>query len=424
MTAQDEPEESGPKGVTPKGATPKEAAPGEAQPKDAGSKDGASARAVEPGRDGDVDGDGEAISKRFATQIEQDVEHPLPWGSIVKKTILVVVAGVTLYLLFPSLTEVFSSWPKLTELDAIWFAFAVLLQVAHFTCTIALQRIALQTKGWFSVTTSQLTGNAISSIVPGGAAFGAATEYRMLAKSGNDPATAVTGLTAFSLLGIGALLGLPIFVLPAILAGTPIASGLEHAALLGLGAFVLFSGFSALVLLTDGPIRWAGRVFQSVRNRLLRKRPPISGVPDRLVFERNRIRGVLGKRWKAAVLLSSGRLAFDYGTLLACIRATGEKPNPSLVLLAYAVAGLLALVPITPGGLGIVEAGLSALLILAGVPGGDAVVATLAYRIISYWLPIFVGPFAYLAFRLRYGKPGGETGDTGGSGGGPALATS
>ena len=95
------------------------------------------------------------------------------------------------------------------------------------------------------------------------------------------------------------------------------------------------------------------------------------------------------------MLLSSGRLAFDFGTLLATIRATGVKPNPSLVLLAYAVAGLLALIPITPGGLGIVEAGLSALLILAGVPGGDAVVATLAYRIISYWLPIVVGPFAY-----------------------------
>jgi len=121
------------------------------------------------------------------------------------------------------------------------------------------------------------------------------------------------------------------------------------------------------------------------------------------------------------MLLSSGRLAFDFGTLLACIRATGIKPNPSLVLLAYAVAGLLALIPITPGGLGIVEAGLSALLILAGVPGGDAVVATLAYRIISYWLPIAVGPFAYFAFRLRYGKPGTGHDDAAGAGG-AALA--
>jgi uncharacterized protein (TIRG00374 family) len=365
---------------------------------------------------------GDSPSQRLATRIERDVESPLPWRSIAKKTVMVVVAGVTIYLLFPSLTEVFSSWPKLTELDPIWFAFALVLQAAHFTCTIALQRIALRTKAWFSVATSQLAGNAISLIVPGGAAFGAATQFRMLAASGNDAATAVGGLTAFSLLGIGGLLALPIFVLPAIIAGTPIDSGLEHAALLGLVAFVLFAGFGAVVLVLDGPIRWVGRVVQTVRNRVLKKRTPMRGLPERLVFERDRIREVLGERWKAAMLLSSGRLAFDYGTLLATIRATGVKPNPSLVLLAYAVAGLLALIPITPGGLGIVEAGLSALLILAGVPGGDAVVATLAYRIISYWLPILVGPFAYLAFRLRFGPPGGAGGSGASGAGGPALA--
>jgi uncharacterized protein (TIRG00374 family) len=362
------------------------------------------------------------LSQRAASRIEQDAASPLPWRSVAWKTVVVVVAGITLYLLFPSLAAVFDSFPKLTSLDPIWFIFAVLLQVAHFTCTIALQRIALRTKAWFSVTTSQLSGNAISLIVPGGAAFGAATQFRMLAAAGNDPATAVAGLTAFSLLGVGGLLALPIFVLPAILAGTPIANGLEHAALLGIAAFVLFAAFGAVVLALDAPLCWAGQAFQAVRNRLMRKKAPMTGLPDRLVYERNRIRRVLGRRWKAALLLSSGRLAFDFGTLLACVRATGVKPNPSLVLLAYAVAGLLALIPITPGGLGIVEAGLSALLILAGVPGVDAVVATLAYRIISYWLPIAVGPFAYFAFRLRYGKPGQDGDGTAGAGGGAAGA--
>jgi uncharacterized protein (TIRG00374 family) len=380
------------------------------------------AAGVDPGVS---DAGSDAMSQRAASKIEQDAASPLPWRSLVWKTVVVIVAGITLYLLFPSLAEVFDSFPKLTSLDPIWFIFALALQVAHFTCTIALQRIALRTKAWFSVTTSQLSGNAISLIVPGGAAFGAATQFRMLAAAGNDPATAVAGLTAFSLLGIGGLLALPIFVLPAIVAGTPIANGLLHAALLGIVAFVLFAAFGAVVLALDGPLRWAGRIVQAVRNRLKRKSPPLTGLPDKLVFERNRIRVVLGRRWKAALLLSSGRLAFDFGTLLACVRATGVKPNPSLVLLAYAVAGLLALIPITPGGLGIVEAGLSALLILAGVPGVDAVVATLAYRIISYWLPILVGPFAYLAFRLRYGKPGhdGGGGASGAAGaGGAALA--
>jgi hypothetical protein len=172
------------------------------------------------------------------------------------------------------------------------------------------------------VATSQLAGNAISLVVPGGAAFGAATQFRMLAASGNDTATAVGGLTAFSLLGIGGLLGLPIFVLPAIVLGAPIHKSLEHAALLGISAFVLFAGFGAIVLVMDGPIRWAGRVVQATRSRMKRRAEPVTGLADRLVFERNRIRDVLGRKWKAAMLLSSGRLAFDFGTLLATIRAT------------------------------------------------------------------------------------------------------
>ena len=111
---------------------------------------------------------------------------------------------------------------------------------------------------------------------------------------------------------------------------------------------------------------------------------------------------MLGQKWREAVLLSTGRLAFDYLCLLAALRATGSHPRPSLVLLAYAVAGIIALVPITPGGLGIVEASLSGLLILAGVNGGDAVLATLTYRLAAYWLPLLAGPVAYFLSRRRY----------------------
>jgi len=361
---------------------------------------------------------GDALSQRLATQIEQDIDSPLPWWSIAKKVIIALVAGIAIYLAFPSLVAVFGSWPKLASLQPLWFGIAVIAEAAHFACTIWLQRIALQTKAWFSVATSQLSGNAISSVVPGGAAFGAATQFRMLTAAGNDTATAVSGLTAFSLLGIAGLLALPVFLLPAILLGLPIDHSLQHAALLGVAAFVLFAAFGAVVLFMDAPIRWAGRLIQTVRNRIKRKSEPMTGLDDRLVFERDHIRDVLGEKWRAALLLSSGRIAFDFLALLFAIHATGANPQPALVLLAYAVQGLLALIPITPGGLGIVEAGLSGMLILAGVPGGEAVLATLAYRIISYWLPIFVGPFAYLAFRLRYGPPGEHSGKDG-----PALAT-
>ena len=71
------------------------------------------------------------------------------------------------------------------------------------------------------------------------------------------------------------------------------------------------------------------------------------------------------------------------------------------MLLAYAAANIVALIPITPGGLGLVEASLSGMLVLAGVRVGDALLATLAYRIASYWLPVLAGALAYLMFRWR-----------------------
>ena len=114
---------------------------------------------------------------------------------------------------------------------------------------------------------------------------------------------------------------------------------------------------------------------------------------------------MLGKNWRQAAVLTACRLGFDYGCLLAALRATGASPQPSVVLLAYAAAEIVALLPVTPGGLGIVEASLSGLLILAGVHASYAVLATLAYRIASYWLPLLAGPPAYLLFRHRYGRP-------------------
>jgi uncharacterized protein (TIRG00374 family) len=131
----------------------------------------------------------------------------------------------------------------------------------------------------------------------------------------------------------------------------------------------------------------------------------MTGLDTRLLHQRDAIRSVLGRKWPQAVALTAGRLFLDYLCLLAAIRATGSHPRPALVLLAYAVAGIIALVPITPGGLGIVEASLSGLLVLAGVNSGDAFLATLAYRLASYWFPLAAGPVAYFAFWKRYGRP-------------------
>jgi hypothetical protein len=64
------------------------------------------------------------------------------------------IAGVSIYRVFPTITEVFAFWPRLSTLDPRWFTLAVAAEIAHFTCTFALQRLALRTKAWFPVITS------------------------------------------------------------------------------------------------------------------------------------------------------------------------------------------------------------------------------------------------------------------------------
>ena len=62
------------------------------------------------------------------------------------------------------------------------------------------------------------------------------------------------------------------------------------------------------------------------------------------------------------------------------------------------------MIPITPGGLGFVEAGLVGMLTISGIPASDALLATLAYRMFQFWLPIPAGLVAYIVFRNRFGK--------------------
>jgi uncharacterized protein (TIRG00374 family) len=357
-----------------------------------------------PSADGRSVGDGASAIQKKTAAIDTARQHPPTWQVLLKRAIPLVVAGAAIYVLFPAITKVLGAWPRLTSLDPIWFTVALAAEVASFACNFGLQRLALRAKGWFAVVTAGLAGNSVTDSLPGGSAIGAGVQFRMLSTAGFDTDTAASGLTAISFIGVAALLGLPLFAAPAMIAGIRVSPGLAHAALIGLAGFVLFAGLGALLLATDRPLATAGRIAQRVWNWLTRGRHPVTGLAHRLLADRDAIRTVLGEHWRKALLLTTGRLAFDYGCLLAALQAATSSPQPALVLLAYAAAGILALIPITPGGLGIVEAGLSSLLILAGVHPAKAVLATLAYRLASYWLPLISGLPAYLLFRRHYAR--------------------
>ena len=326
--------------------------------------------------------------------IEEDHDSPEERGSLRKTAFWVGITGVSLYLVAPSLIDLLGSWRELDSIEPGWFPALAALEALTLACMWILQGLALPSAPISAIIDSQLAGNALSKIAPGGGALGGALQYKMLVERGLPGPPVVAALTAVNVLTFAVILGLPVLALPALFGGS-VDRGLAEAAYVSLGVFALLTALGALLMNHDGALEWTARAMQNVRNRIRRKSRPLTGLPDRLRRERDRLKSTLGARWKPALLATVGRWAFDYAILLAALAAVGSHPVPGLVLLAFCAAQLLAQIPITPGGLGFVEAGLTATLALAGVGAGDAVLATFIYRLFTYWLPLPVGLAAF-----------------------------
>lgn len=323
-------------------------------------------------------------------------------GAFIKRVVILALLAICVYVLGPSVLATLDAWPQVSQISWLWLLAMFAAQVATNVCLFWLQAMAMRTRRWFAVITAELAGGSVSRALPGGAAAAAGLQFQMLVRAGVPAAAVASGLTAASLLTLATVFVLPVVTIPVLIAGGPVPNGLADAAWLGLAAFVVMVGAGWWVLASDRPLVTAAHAVERVMARIRPKRPRMTGLSARLIHERDAVVAALGSQAHYAIIASLGRWLCDYLTLLAALTALGTDPNPVLVLLAYAIAQMLAAIPITPGGLGLVEAGLATTLVLAGISPGNALVATLAYRLFSYWLPMPVGAGAWLLFRHRY----------------------
>jgi uncharacterized protein (TIRG00374 family) len=342
------------------------------------------------------------LAKRPAATDEPLISRPRrKWRSLFRPAALLAVGGLALYVLLPSLLSVFGSWRSLSDLDWPFGIFTAVCELLSLLCVWELDRIALGTDDRLAVVTAQLVGNAAGRILPGGGATATAMSAGVLGSAGIDTANAAAAFGATAAIRLATTLALPVVALPAILGGARVDHSLATAAYLGAAAFVLVLVVDALVMTTDRPLAVIGRAVQWVLNVTVRRRNRLADLPERLLDVRDFVRKMLGAGWRTALLTAVGTIGFDYLALLCALRAVGATPQPSLVLLAYTGAAVLALIPVTPGGLGFVEAGLVGTLKLAGVAASDALAATLLYRIVSFWFPLPAAAVAYALFRRR-----------------------
>jgi uncharacterized protein (TIRG00374 family) len=250
---------------------------------------------------------------------------------------------------------------------------------------------------------SYLVGNAVSELVPGGAATSAALQYEML-HEGLPPGRAGSGMTAGSVIIFGTLLVLNGLALPLVVLGVSVPSSLLAAgwisAVLLLGIVVI----GWLALRDDRFLTAVGRAAQWILNKT-RRDSHMQELPERLLAQRTAAAKAVGSHWWQALLAAAGKWVFDYLTLVFALAAVGARPSVALVLVAYSAASLLGQLPLTPGGLGVVEAGLTGTPALIGVNGGAAVLATLAYRLFNYWLYLPAGLVSLILHRRSTHSP-------------------
>jgi uncharacterized protein (TIRG00374 family) len=310
-----------------------------------------------------------------------------------------LVTGIGFYVVAPSVVALLGQWPRLHTVRPAWFVVLVVLEAGSWASLWLLARITLPGVSWSTAGSSQLAGNAAGRVMPGGAASGSVVQASMLVRAGQSPGAVTAAMGSIGLLTTGMLLALPVLTIPAVIIRPPPARQLQ------LGLVVSLIVAVVLVLLGLALLKWdrfVGAVASAAGHllHLVRRRVEVASVVEHVVDQRNAVAGAFAGRWGEALSAAAANRMLDYAALVAALYAVGAKARPSMVLLAFVLSLALGLVPITPGGIGFVEAGLTSILVLAGVPSDQAVLATLLYRLVSFWLPIPVGAVAWAGWRL------------------------
>jgi putative heme transporter len=319
---------------------------------------------------------------------------------------VVVAVGVFAFVL-PRIADYGKVWGTLTQLD--WRQLALLLgaEVLNLATFAPPFMAALPGLGFWRALVITQASTASTYVAPGGAAVGIGLAFAML-RGWGFPSSAVT--LAVTLTGVWNqlfMLGAPAVALALLTLQGGSNTALQTVALIGLVVFALATGAFAAALTSDALARRVGSLAARATSRGLRliKRKPVGWDGESLVRFRRQTVGLLRRRWlplTAATL--AGQLSV-FLVLVVCLRTLGV--DESEVTLTEAFAGwtfvrLLGSLPITPGGIGIVELGLTGALVGFGGPNDAVVAAVLLYRVLTVVPTLVLGVVAgFLWRRLR-----------------------
>ena len=292
---------------------------------------------------------------------------------------------------------------QLGRVNVIWLVAGFLLEAAALVAYARLTLAVLPhgSLGLSKVLRIDLSTLAVSHVLPGGTAGGTGLGYRLLTANGISGTDAGFAMASQ---GIGSAIVLNVMLWIALVVSIPLHGFNKAYVTVALVGAVLLAAIGLLVLaLTRGEQR-ATRALRAVGRRLPRVSEAQVDALVQRVGERLRSLGSDRRQLRLAISWAAANWLFDAASLWAFVIAfRGHFTSPIDLFVAYGVANVVAAVPLTPGGLGLVEAVAASSLIGFGVPAADAWLGVISWRLFNFWLPIPVGAGSYLSLRVRRG---------------------
>ncbi len=318
---------------------------------------------------------------------------------------VVVVVGIFVFAI-PKIADYSAVWKTITSMTSLELASLVAFTIFNlFTYwwanMAALPRLTL---GQSAVVTQTTT--SVSNVLPAGGAIGVGLTYSILGSWGFEKGPISLYVLVTGIWNIFMKLGLPVISLGLLAATGQLTSALVLAAVIGVVVLLVALVLFGLMLWKKSFARRIGDRLGRIVSSLLKlvHRPPVSNWGEAAMRFRRETIDLVAARWAWITLTTVVSHLALYFILLLSLRHVGiseQEVSALQVLSVFAFGRLISALPITPGGLGVIELGYIGGLVAAGGDKSQVVAAVLLFRALTYGIQIPLGAFTYLIWQRK-----------------------
>jgi uncharacterized protein (TIRG00374 family) len=324
---------------------------------------------------------------------------PLRRGVIIFILLLVIE-----YLVVPELVGASKDLNLLGRMNVGWLVTGVLMEAVSLFCYAVLTKVLLPPGRKPSLSRLfriDLSAAAVAHVIPAGTVGTAALGFRLFTNEGISANDAGVMMAAK---GLGSTVVLNVLLWLSLVISIPLAGFRPiYGTVAILGTLVLL-GVAALVFGVTRGVGRASRVLHTLGDKI----PGLSGERlEHAIREAARTLSNLGRDKRVlwwALTWAALNWLLDAASLWCFVAAFGRLVNPIELFAAYGIANVAGVLPITPGGLGVVDSIAPLLLVGFGVTRSVATLGVIGWRLVNFWLPIPAGAVAYVSLKVPPGS--------------------